>query len=123
MYVVGAADQFGHLLNATHDVIHVPAGQLPPARYFWSLTTYDDKYFLVPNPINRYSLGNRSEGLKFNPDGSLDIYLQHNPPAGHESNWLLAPTTRNFEVTLRMYGPAANVITDHYTYPAINRTL
>ena len=24
-------------------------------------------------------------------DGSLDLYIQHDPPAGHESNWLPAP--------------------------------
>ena len=46
------------LLNGSHDyVLHFPAGQLPPARYFWSLTMYDQAFFLVPNSINRYEIG------------------------------------------------------------------
>ena len=57
-------------------MLHFPAGQLPPARYFWSLTMYDQSFFLVPNPIDRYALGSHTPGLKRNPDGSLDIYIQ-----------------------------------------------
>jgi hypothetical protein len=123
VYTIGVIDQTDEMLNGAHDyVIHFPAGQLPPARYFWSLTMYDANFLLVPNAINRYALGNRSP-LSYNPDGSLDIYVQHSPPAGHESNWLPAPASGNFEVTLRMYGPSQSVIDDTYTYPQIERTL
>jgi hypothetical protein len=122
VYTIGILDQNdSELSGANRYVIHFPAGQLPPAKYFWSLTMYDAGFYLVPNAINRYSLGNRSAGLHRNPDGSLDIYVQHAPPAGHESNWLPAPASGMFEVTLRMYGPAANVLGDTYTYPQIKR--
>jgi len=84
------------------------------------LTMYDESFHLVPNPIDRYALGNRSPQLKYNPDGSLDIYLQHSPPPGHTSNWLPAPSGA-FEVTLRMYGPRAVALRDQYVYPQITR--
>ena len=122
LYIVGVTDSSLQYLGGAHDyVIHFPAGQLPPARFFWSLTMYDQKFFLVPNSIHRYALGSHTPGLKRNPDGSLDIYVQHRPPAGHQSNWLPSPTGR-FEVTLRLYGPKASALQQRYTYPPIQRT-
>jgi hypothetical protein len=56
LYIIGAADHTHVLLGTTHGcVIRFAAGQLPPARYFWSLTMRNRNFFLVPNPIHRYS--------------------------------------------------------------------
>src|SRR5215467_13932977 len=72
-------------------VIHFGQGALPPVNEFWSVTVYDLHGFTVPNPANRYTLGDRSN-LKLNADGSLDIYLQReNPGADKEANWLPTP--------------------------------
>lgn len=123
LYIVAAADQTHTLLNAAHDyVIHFRAGQLPPARYFWSLTMYDQDFFLAPNALGRYALGSHTPTLKRNPDGSLDVYIQHSRPAGHESNWLPAPASGQFEVTLRLYGPLPRALNGSYVYPPIIRT-
>jgi hypothetical protein len=47
---------------------------------------YDDQGFQVANPINRFAIGDR-DNLKYNADGSLDLYLQNeNPGADKESN-------------------------------------
>ena len=96
MYIVGAADQGHSLLDGSHRyLIHFTSGQLPPpARYFWSLTVYDKDFFLVANPINRYEISSHTAGLHYNADGSLDIYLQADDPAGRESNWLPAAAQR-----------------------------
>ena len=51
-----------------------PAGQLPPVNAFWSVTMYDENYFFVANPINRYSISARQK-LKANADGSLAARL------------------------------------------------
>jgi len=122
MYVIGVIDQADEQLDGSHSyLIHFPAGALPPAKYFWSLTMYDSKFYLVPNPLSRYSLGNRS-ALKYAADGSLDIWLGHTlPPGALASNWLPAPASGKFEVTLRMYGPSAAALNDTYTYPVIKR--
>jgi len=74
--------------TAEHDyMMHFPPGGLPPNDAFWSLTMGDAKNRFVANPINRYSVSDRS-GLVPNADGSVDIYIQNTAPAGHESNWL-----------------------------------
>jgi hypothetical protein len=122
LYIVGAASNKG-LLAGGHDyVIHFPAGHLPPARYFWSLTMYDQNFYLVPNALNRYALGSDTPGLKRNPDGSLDIYVSHSPPSGHVSNWLPAPASGTFEITMRLYGPRASALRGQYVYPPITET-
>ena len=74
-------------------VLRYPAGQLPPVNLFWSLTMYNlPQRLLVENPINRYSIGDRTPGLKKGKDGSLEIYLQNESPgADKESNWLPTP--------------------------------
>ena len=62
------------------------------------------------NPINRYSIGDRTQGLKYNTDGSLDIYIQHdNPEEDKVSNWHPAPDGK-FDLTLRTYIPKGIVL-------------
>ena len=85
-------------------VMHFAKGQLPPVKGFWSLTMYDSGFFFVANPLNRYSVSERND-LKTNPDGSVDLYIQHaSPGADKESNWLPAPAGK-FILMLRMYWP------------------
>jgi hypothetical protein len=97
-------------------------GQLPPVSGFWSLTMYDGKtYFMVDNPIKRYSIGNRTPGLKFARDGSLTLFIQHDSPGkGHESNWLPAPVG-SFDVHLRTYIPQHALLDGTYKLPPLNR--
>jgi len=118
MYWWANADGTGRTLSGAHDyIMHFPAGGLPPNDAFWSLTMGNAKNFYVPNPINRYSVGDRS-GLAQNPDDSVDIYIQHAAPAGHESNWLPAPSG-NFILWLRVYIPGAAILDGKYTVPPV----
>jgi len=122
MYPVGSFDSTGTLLNGANEyVIHFAKGQLPPAKYFWSLAVYDDNDHLVPNPINRYSIGNHTAGVKYNADGSLDIYVQTTAPAGHASNWIPTPASGQSEVFMRMYGPEPSALAGTYVYPSITK--
>ena len=66
---------------------------------------YGSDFQLVKNPINRFSIGDRTPGLTCNPDGSLDIYIQNEPPTGHESNWLPSPPSGLFRLNYRIYLP------------------
>lgn len=74
-------------------VLRFEPGQLPPVTEFWSATMYTlPERLLVENPIQRYSIGDRTSGLKLGADGSLEIYIQsENPGADKASNWLPAP--------------------------------
>jgi len=118
MYWRSGVDGAGHTLSGEHDyLLHFPPGGLPPNDGFWSLTMADAKERFVANPIDRYSVGDRSS-LAQNPDGSVDIYIQNAAPAGHESNWLPAPAGR-FILWLRAYMPRAAVLRGEYTVPPI----
>jgi hypothetical protein len=98
-------DGDGQPLNGANKyTLHFDKGQTPPVNAFWSLTMYNAKQAFVANPINRYAIGDRDK-LKFNTDGSLDIYVQHDSPGkDKESNWLPADAG-SFNVVMRMYWP------------------
>ncbi len=122
-YAVGSLDNSGaSLIGSSSYRIHFPAGGLPPARYFWSLTVYNLQTELIANQYGKYSVGS-NKGIKLNRDGSLDIYVQPTPPAGHESNWLPDPPGNPMILILRMYGPRANVLNRTYVYPHIVRVV
>jgi hypothetical protein len=95
---------------------------MPPVDAFWSLTMYNvPKFLLVSNPINRYSIGDRTPGLQISADGSLTIYLEHDSPGpDQESNWLPTPAG-DFRPIMRMYQPKAAILTADYELPAITR--
>lgn len=98
--------------------LHFPAGEIPPANAFWSLAMYDEDAYFVDNAIQRYSIGDR-DALRFNEDGSLDIYIQHGSPgADRESNWLPAPKG-NFDLILRLYWPKTAALTGEWSPPRV----
>jgi hypothetical protein len=118
MYWTTSGDGAGHALSGKHNyIIHFQPGGLPPNDAFWSLTMGDARNRFVPNPLDRYSVSDRS-GLVPNADGSVDIYLQNAAPAGHESNWLPAPAG-NFILWLRVYVPGTAILNGEYTVPPI----
>lgn len=95
---------------------------MPPVDAFWSLTMYNiPEFLLVANPIDRYSIGDRTPGLQVAQDGSLTIYLQHESPGSDkESNWLPTPEA-DFRPIMRMYQPQPEVLSGDYALPGIRR--
>jgi len=119
-YWTTTVDSAGRRLNGQREyILQFPVGQLPPNEAFWSLTMTDVVGYMVSNPIDRYSVGSRS-GLLPNADGSIDIYMQRAAPAGHESNWLPAPSG-NFKLMLRAYLPGRAVLDGEYHVPPVKR--
>jgi hypothetical protein len=108
-------DNQGQKLTGTNNyLIHFDKGQTPPVNAFWSITLYNNKSYLAENPINRYSISQHTEGLKYNPDGSLDLYIQHaSPGADKESNWLPSPSGE-FNLVLREYNPQDAILKGEY---------
>jgi len=100
-------------------VLHFSKDQVPPVKFFWSMTMYDlPGRLLVDNPINRYAIGSRTKGLKANADGSVDIYLQNKSPgADKETNWLPTPPKGPYYMVLRMYGPQGTLAAGSWQAP------
>ncbi|MFI6432394.1 DUF1254 domain-containing protein [Rhodococcus oryzae] len=95
--------------------------QTPPVDAFWSITMYDlPEYYLVDNPIDRYSIGDRTPGLVYAEDGSLTITLSAAEPADPtaRANWLPTPAA-GFRPLLRMYSPRPEVFDGTYEAPPI----
>jgi hypothetical protein len=93
--------------------------QVPPVKGFWSITLYNRQHFFAPNALNRFSLGTKSKGLRFEADGSLVIYVQNERPDDAKlSNWLPAPPDE-FSLYIRAYWPLDEIAEGRWTPPAV----
>jgi len=119
VYPINIGDSEGKPLDgAKNYVLHFAKNELPPVDAFWSVTMYDKDGFPYANSIQRCAIGDR-DALKYNPDGSLDLYLQHGSPGSdQESNWLPAPLGQ-LGVTMRCYSPRAEILNGTWAPPAI----
>ena len=92
IYPTAYLDGSGNPLDSAYKyVMHFDKGQLPPTNATWSVSQYKGNFY-ERNVLDRYAISPWMP-LKFNPDGSLDIYLQADSPgADKESNWLPTPS-------------------------------
>ncbi len=113
-------DADGRPLDGAHRyLLRFAPGALPPVNAFWSVTLYSVRdYLLVENPIGRYSLGDRTPGLRYDPDGGLTVHIQHDMPldADERANWLPAPAD-GFFLCLRAYLPRPEMLQGGYRLP------
>lgn len=121
IYPTATTDSTGNKLNGANQyVIHFSKDNLPPVKGFWSLTMYNDQYYFVDNPLNKYTVSERDH-LKSNADGSVDIYIQHESPGkDKEANWLPAPAN-NFVLMFRFYWPKETLINGTWSPPGIKK--
>lgn len=104
VYAMGDFDADKQPLDGRHGyVMRFEPGQMPPVDAFWSVTLYDADRFLYPNAISRFAIGDRTRGLRHDPDGGLTLRIGHRAPAD-TANWLPAPAG-GFYLILRMYYP------------------
>lgn len=123
LYPMAFVDSEGRPLHgANHYVIRFEKGQTPPVQGFWSLSMYGAvDQNPVANELNRYNIGDRTEGLKYGDDGSLTIYLQADRPAEDTvSNWLPAPKGA-FMLAMRAYWPEEPILNKSYQWPPVIR--
>jgi len=102
-------------------VLHFDKGEYPPVNAFASITMYDEDGYHIANPINRFAIGDRDD-LKFNNDGSLDIYIQpESPGKDKEANWLPSPKSGLLNMTMRLYAPKAEALDGRWSPPTVVR--
>ena len=121
VYPQNLADDTGRPLDgASRYTLHFDKSELPPVNAFWSVTLYDSEGYQVANPLNRFAISSWMP-LKYNQDGSLDLYFQNESPgADKEANWLPAPKGA-FNLTMRLYAPRSDVLTGRWNPPAVTR--
>ncbi|WP_397363285.1 DUF1254 domain-containing protein [Olleya sp. R77988] len=98
------------LLGSNKYVINFSKDQLHQAKAFWSIVAYDAEYNLVPREDYHYAVSDRSEGLKYNDDGSLTVYLQSEEPEGLKNNWVPIPKEGIFKLNFRNYIPKETLL-------------
>lgn len=125
VYVTCAVDAERRPLSGSHRyTLTFAADRLPPARAFWSLSAYEvtpeGRAFFTGNPIDRYSIGDRTPGLARGADGSLTLHIHHERPEGEgAANWLPAPAGA-MRLVLRAYQPDEALI-EGYRVPPVRR--
>jgi len=97
--------------------------QIPDVKNFWSWTMYKlPQRWLVDNPLDRYSIGSATPGLKTTGNGSITLYFSAKSPGkDKESNWLPAPEGPFWPI-LRTYGPGKAILDKTWKIPPIKRT-
>ena len=122
VYPMFVADADGN--KATGDkkyLLHFNKEDVPPVDAFWSLTMYDGEGFPVPNQLNRQTLSSWMP-LKYNPDGSIDLFIQADSPGKEEeTNWLPSPKSGLIGPTLRLYDPKRQVLDNTWRPPPLKR--
>ncbi|VAX17391.1 hypothetical protein MNBD_IGNAVI01-1194 [hydrothermal vent metagenome] len=103
-------------------ILHFDKDRMPPVKAFWSLSMYKlPEQLFIENPINRYVISSATKGLKYNKDGSLDVYIQKKSPGKNkESNWLPA-YDGPFSLQARLYWPEPESLDPLYVMPAVNK--
>ena len=100
--------------------LHFKAGEIPPVNGFWSLTLYGADAYLFDSEIKRYAVGGR-DPLRYNVDGSLDLFVQAEPPEDEAdyANWLPSPKGEPFALTMRLYWPKQRVLDGNWKMPRV----
>lgn len=123
LYLLAFRDSQGKILDGQNQYqLRFAAGGLPQVESFWSLTMYRKAdYLLYDHPEQRFAVGDRTEGLKYDSDGGLTLLLGHQRPKAI-NNWLPAPA-EPFYLALRLYLPGLVHQNHSYKYPSIELQL
>jgi hypothetical protein len=110
------ADETGRPLTGVERYrIHFTTASRPPATAGWRLTAHDRW-----DPDAGDVIGDDSP-LVEGGDGSIDILILHDrPPQGRGGNWLREPGGQ-FELNMRLYGPAPSVLSGAWSMPRVER--
>jgi hypothetical protein len=102
--------------------MHFPPGELPQVDAFWNLAVYTrEDMNLIPNPIDRYSVGDRTE-FALDADGALTIFLQPESPGDERlANWLPTSGEHPWYLVLRLYRPHAEIVDATWGCPGLKR--
>lgn len=121
VYPSAFTDGDGKILDGSQKyIMHFEKDAVPPSHVnVWSISPYRENFY-VRNANNRYGLLS-SMPLKYNADGSLDVYIQaESPGTDKEANWVPVPPGP-FNLTIRVYQPKKEILDGTYKLPPVKR--
>jgi len=119
-YLMTIHDRDGNpFIGAASYRLTVPADA--PVTQYWSATVYNRDTHTLIREVPRSGRSSQSPGLKYNTDGSTDIYFGPQPPDGNNANWVPTDPAGRFEVMFRFYGPTPALYDKTWRLPDIDR--
>ena len=108
VYMTTKRDSKGVLLRADKTYkLHVPKDV--PVGQFWALTLYSENtrrpYDNGGTELRDVSLDSKMKDLKYNGDGSIDLYIGAKAPAGFGNNYMKTVGSDGWFVYFRLYAP------------------
>jgi len=124
VYMTTKRDSEGRMLRADQTYrLRVPKDV--PVGQFWSLTLYSENtrrpYDNGGTDIRSTSLDSRDKQLKFNDDGSIDLFVGVEPPTGFESNFMKTVGQDGWFVYFRLYAPLQPFFDKSFSLPDFER--
>ena len=94
-----------------------------PVANFWAVTIYDTQTrSMLQTDQGAAGLDSFKEGLRYNRDGSLDIYYAPEAPPGYQNNWIQTIPGKSWFSILRMYSPLEEWIDQSWRPSEVIRT-
>jgi hypothetical protein len=120
VYMTTKRDSRGNLVRADKTYrLRVPADV--PVGQFWALTLYSENtrrpYDSGQNTIRSANLGSNLADLKKNDDGSVDLFIGPEAPAGFERNWMKTVKDDGWFVYFRLYAPLQPFFDKSFSLP------
>ena len=104
-YAIAYSDAQGNTFDGSKTYkFNVPAN--PPMNDFWAFTIYDNQTRSMLQTDQQFpGVDSNTEGLVQNEDGSWDIFIGPEAPAGYENNWIQSIPGKGWNTIFRLYGP------------------
>ena len=99
-------DENGDALDGSKQnyILHFSKDRLPPVKAFWSFSMYKmPEQLFTENSINRYVISSATDGLQYNKDGSLDIYIQKDKKEGGRQDFADLALLHSLYITMMQY--------------------
>ena len=108
VYMTTKRDSKGNLLRADRTYrLRVPKDV--PVAQFWALTLYSENtrrpYDNGGTDMRSVNIDSKQKDLKYNPDGSVDLFVGAKAPAGFETNFIKTVKDDGWFVYFRLYAP------------------
>lgn len=120
VYMTTKRDSSGALFRADKTYRLTVPSNVPVGR-FWSLTLYSEDtrrpYDNGGTEIVSTNLDSQMEHLQYNDEGSIDLYIGPNAPAGMESNLMRTVDDDGWFVLYRLYAPLEEFFDKTFSLP------
>jgi hypothetical protein len=127
IYLSAKRDKDGEFLKGgEHYKLHIPADA--PYEQFWSLTPYSEHTRgLIRSKITEFIDANRDsrdQRLKYNEDGSVDLYFgpdESKVPEDRKGNWMMTNLGEGWFPYFRLYAPKREFFDKTWRMPDIEK--